>query len=232
MTSTERMTRQEDRPRFKPLLISLLALFLLYPVMVELGLERLFRVLFIFVLVAAVFSLSGTRRHLVIALVLAVPTAVGQTIALANPIKPVLLIATSLAFLFLTYVIVVVLSAVLQPGKVTGDKIAGAICGYLLLGLTWAMAYGIVAVLQPGAFNIPDDLLGVVGGESDAEYGFIYYSFVTITTLGYGEITPLVPFARTLAWMEALIGQLYIAILVARLVALQIMHGASSPGDS
>lgn len=228
MKSAGKLVENLGRGRFLPLLISLSALFLLYPVMVELGFVRLFRIFFIFVLVAGVFSLSGRRRHLRIALGLAIPTAIGQSVALAFPGPGTLAVATILALLFIGYVIVVVLGAVLRPGKVTGDKIAGAVCVYLLLGLAWAMVYGLIAILQPGAFNAPPDmqLFGTHGGGS--EYAFIYYSFVTLTTLGYGEVTPASSFARTFAWIEAITGQLYIAILVARLVALQIVHSTSS----
>lgn len=228
MRSAAQLKERRGQGRFLPLLISLVALFVLYPVVVELGHVRFFRIFFIFVLVAAVFTLSTRRRHLVVALALAVPTAIAQAAALAAPRPPVLLAAVLVAVLFISYVIVVVLSAVLKGGKVDGDKIAGAISVYLLLGLAWAMIYSLAALLQPGAFNGPMDMDFSGGANPGAEFTFIYYSFVTLTTLGYGEISPVSSFARTLAWMEAVTGQLYIAILVARLVALQVMHGAES----
>lgn len=110
---------------------------------------------------------------------------------------------------------IVVLSRVLRGGAVTIQRIEGAIAAYLLLGLSWASAYQLVALGHPGAFS---GALNPAGGGSQ----FIYYSFVTLTTTGYGDITPVHPIARSLAITEALTGQLYIAILLARLVSLEL----------
>ncbi len=232
MTLVERMREGRGKGSYIGLLISLAALFLLYPVMLELGLVRQFRFFFLLVLVAAVFSLSDRRRHLIVALCLAVPTAIGQAAAYASPSPAVLMFASSVALLFIVYVVVIVLSGVLRAGRVDGDKIAGAIVAYLLLGLAWAMVYALIALLEPGAFRgaIPQPLEN--GMDTGHEYGFIYYSFVTLTTLGYGDISPASSFARVFAWIEAATGQLYIAVLVARLVALQIMHGAIMDKES
>ena len=114
---------------------------------------------------------------------------------------------------------VVVLAQVFRSGPVTIHRIQGAIAVYLLLGLAWASAYQLVALRHPEAFA------GAIGGEEGSEglpQRFIYYSFVTLTTLGYGDITPVHPVARSLAVLEALVGQLYPAILLARLVSLQV----------
>ena len=103
----------------------------------------------------------------------------------------------------------------------TRDKIAGAICVYLLLGVIWSLAYAIIAVTTPGAFRAPEEITAGLAGGSHA---FIYFSFVTLTTLGYGDISPVAPVSQTLAWFEAVTGQLYLTILVARLVGLHISH--------
>ena len=108
----------------------------------------------------------------------------------------------------------VVLALVLRRGSITTRRIEGAIVVYLLLGFSWAQAYGLVAPWQPGAFA------GAVGGRGSLP--FLYYSFVTLTTTGYGDIMPVHPLARALAVLEALTGQLYLAILLARLVSLEL----------
>jgi len=115
---------------------------------------------------------------------------------------------------------VVVLGQVFRRGPVSGHRILGAIAVYLLLGMIWANAYELVALLHPGAFS------GAVesGGVASA---FMYYSFVTLTTMGYGDILPVHPIARSLAISEALTGQLYLAILIARLVS----QGLQSRGE-
>jgi Ion channel len=107
----------------------------------------------------------------------------------------------------------VTLAQVLRAGPVNRHRILGAIAVYLLFGLTWASAYEGLALAQPGAFSS-----GVAG---DAR-SWVYFSFITLTTTGYGDIAPVSAIARSLAVLEAMVGQLYVAILISRLVGLQI----------
>ena len=109
----------------------------------------------------------------------------------------------------------VVLAQVFRAGPVTRYRIQGAMAVYLLLGLTWAIGYQLLALRRPGAF-------AGSGVEGDLPQRWLYYSFVTLTTVGYGDITPVHPVARSLAVLEALTGQLYPAILLARLVSLEV----------
>jgi hypothetical protein len=109
----------------------------------------------------------------------------------------------------------VVAAQVYRAGPVTHHRIQGAVAVYLLLGLAWASAYALLHHLRPGAFT----------GSLDAAalpHTWIYYSFVTLTTTGYGDISPVHPVARSLAIAEAVAGQLYIAITLARLMALYV----------
>jgi hypothetical protein len=118
----------------------------------------------------------------------------------------------------------VVLVQTFRAGPVNVHRIQGAVAGYLMLGLSWALAYELVALLAPGAFS--------GGGLGAAERpSFIYFSFVTLTTVGYGDIAPVHPVARSLAVAEALTGQLYPAILLARLVSLATASGSADPTD-
>jgi hypothetical protein len=111
----------------------------------------------------------------------------------------------------------VILGQVFRSGPVTRHRIEGAIAAYLLLGLTWASAYALVGSILPGAFA------GAVPSGPNAPSGWIYFSFVTLTTMGYGDITPLHAIPRSLSILEALTGQLYPAILLARLVSLELL---------
>jgi hypothetical protein len=113
---------------------------------------------------------------------------------------------------------ILVLIQAFRAGPVTVHRIQGAVAAYLFLGLAWAYAYELVAALAPGAFAAAQP--GALPGR-----GLMYFSFVTLTTVGYGDITPVHPAARTLALLEALTGQLYPAILLARLVSLQASGG-------
>jgi voltage-gated potassium channel Kch len=98
---------------------------------------------------------------------------------------------------------------------VSGSRLQGAVAVYLLLGLAWAHAYVIFNRNHPAAFAIQENTPPTVAA-------WTYFSFVTLTTVGYGDIVPKAPVARMLAVAEALTGQLYLAVLLARLVALQV----------
>jgi hypothetical protein len=110
----------------------------------------------------------------------------------------------------------VILRRVFRQGPVTQHRIEGAVAAYLLFGLVWATAYKLVSL------QVPDAFAGAWPRSSELDEGWVYYSFVTLTTMGYGDITPVAPLARSLAILEALTGQLYPAILLGRLVSLQL----------
>jgi hypothetical protein len=116
-----------------------------------------------------------------------------------------------------------VLVQVFRDGPVTAHRIQGAVVVYLLVGLIWAAAYEIVFYFDPQAFAFANG----VRGQGFGVHGLVYFSYVTLATLGYGDITPLHPAARSLAVSEAFVGQLYPAILIARLVSLEIESRAA-----
>lgn len=98
----------------------------------------------------------------------------------------------------------------------------GAICVYFMIGLLWALIFSTLELLQPGSFQMPQ-------GQGTELSHFSYYSYVTLTTLGYGDITPISPPARSLALLEAIMGPLYIAVLIARLVGIHIVQSGEKP---
>jgi hypothetical protein len=115
---------------------------------------------------------------------------------------------------------VVVARAVFGPGQITYHRVVGAVLLYLIIGLTFVALYGFVALRAPAAFtNLP-----TLHGDFAIAGNLIYFSFVTLTTTGYGDIAPLHPYARSLANVEAIIGQIYPATLLARLVTLELAH--------
>ena len=113
-----------------------------------------------------------------------------------------------------------IMGYVLDRSPVTGDKIAGSISAYVLMGIIWSAIYSLFFHLQPGSFIIPEHLQseGIIGLWS------IYFSFTTLTTLGYGDITPQLHAVQSYAVIEAACGQIFLTVIVARLVALQIIH--------
>jgi len=111
---------------------------------------------------------------------------------------------------------------VLKTRRVTTNTIWAALCVYIFMGLLWAFAYTILMRLNPGSFLAPDELLLGTGQLSISD--FIYYSFITLTTVGYGDITPVSAAARSLSSFEAVAGQMYLTVLVARLVGMHISY--------
>jgi len=122
---------------------------------------------------------------------------------------------------------VAILAGVMRAERVTPAKISGALSVYLLLGYVWGIVFTILETLQPGSFNLALSSAGAVGGSREAFGQLLYYSYITLSTLGYGDITPLSEGARSLAALEALTGQIYLAVLVARLVGLEISQRGS-----
>jgi hypothetical protein len=114
--------------------------------------------------------------------------------------------------------------AVFGPGRITYHRVVGAVLLYLIIGLIFVALYGFVALGTSEAFtNLP-----VSHGDFAVAGNLIYFSFVTLTTTGYGDIAPLHPYSRSLANVEAIIGQIYPATLLARLVTLELANGSGS----
>ena len=132
--------------------------------------------------------------------------------------EPSLIIGHAIGIVFfLTAIFRIVLSLVAAP-QLTVDSVFGAICGYLLMGAAFGLAFSMIDYLSPKSFEFGGHLAGdLLVGRLRSQI-FIYFSFVTLTTVGYGDLIPLSAPARTLAWVEAMIGQFYLAILVAGLV--------------
>ncbi len=193
--------------------------FVLQPIQ-ELGLTRVLwaEVLFALVLAAGVWTVWNRRAH---AVIFAATAGIGEVVRWVHWVAPSIGLApwaalsSSLAIGLLMFL---VLTHVMAPGPITFHRIRGAVAVYLLIGFMWAQAYDFLQTLIPGSFQLPS----TVAGESARSWTLLYFSFSTLTTLGYGDILPVHPVARSLAMVEALMGQLYPAILIGGLVSLHI----------
>ena len=175
----------------------------------------LWDVLLALILISGVAAVAEHRK-LAVALALlsavVIALAVGEALAPAWRAGELRMLATLGAFLVLAIAVGI---NVFAFGHAVSDRVFGAVVLYLLLGVLWAVAYQLVERLVPGAF----------AGNTDKRDGlaeWAYFSFVTLTTVGYGDITPVALGARSLAILEALVGQLYPAVIIARLVSLQV----------
>ncbi len=136
------------------------------------------------------------------------------------PYQIFVFVADGLALLFLILLAFLILSQVLREGETTSQRIMGGVAAYLLLGLTWYLAYHLVAIGIPGAFSFQGPSASGDGESLPSQ--LFYFSFVTLTTLGYGDILAVHPLARMLVILEGVTGQLFPAILIARMVSLHV----------
>jgi hypothetical protein len=215
--------------RFGALLVILAVLLAGPPVLLGFGLSAAwFDGLTALLLVAAILSLCFERHQRLFALLLGIPTVLLSAGGHALPgaaSAPVLLAGHLCEVLFLFGASVLIVRALFSARTRTFDSILGAVCGYLFLGLGWAVLYALIEGFRPGSFEISPEL--VTGGEvaRPLPHVLTYFSFVTLTTVGYGDISPVSPAARTLAWMEAVTGQFYLAVIVAGLVSVLAAKG-------
>jgi hypothetical protein len=205
----------------------LLMIFVAWP-LADLGLlhRPLFGMMLVVIVLAGLLSLGGTGRAgwPVVALGTLI-FALQAMVALAP--SPWLIVASdSVAIAFLLLLAAVLLRGVFGPGRVTTHRIIGAVVVYLLAALFFAVGYDLVERLAPGAFNMgPEPTPNTPAGAR-----FFYLSIITLTSVGFGDMTPIHPVARALVMAEALLGQVYTTILLARLVSLEIEHRRTPPG--
>jgi hypothetical protein len=132
-------------------------------------------------------------------------------------------VAESFFILLCVFVIFTILPHIFRSRQITLDTIFAAVIVYLLIALTFAMVYDLIFLLAPQSFLIPN----LTSPENTLlRHEFLYFSLLTITTLGYGDIVAILPLAQMLSVLEAVVGQLYVAILIAGLVGIHISGGA------
>jgi voltage-gated potassium channel len=212
------------RHRFIFLLVMLLSMLAVAPFLANfIHLRFLFNIFLSAVLISAVYALSQQIWHLAISAALAIPMLVSiwSDYFLRN--DALFLIGRICGIFFIGFTIFHILSHIFKQQEVTKDTIAGATAVYLLLALLWAFIYAVLDRLQPDSFAMSAARPPMEGRDI-----FIYYSLVTITTLGYGDITPASYLAGSMAALEAVVGQLYLVVLVSWLVGMYVSKRSKS----
>ncbi len=195
--------------RFLLFLLSIILLLIAFPFADQAAQgETVLRPAFTLVIFSGIHAMQRNRGILVLAMIIGIPAILARWIVSDIASISSELYTLLFSMLFFSLLCLFLLSAVLGTGRITRDTIFGAIGIYLTLGITWALSYQFVDTLIPGALQ-----------NVHSETAYLYFSFVTLTTLGYGDITPLIPVTESMAMFEAVIGQLYIAVLIARLVS-------------
>jgi len=211
---------------FSYLLVALLIFIIGIPIASDLDLIslRLSRVLGASSLLAVgVWSLRGAGRLYSAGMIVAITGIILSVLSVVRDSDMLHVIALLAMFVFLLLATFNAFRQIAVGNDISLNRIVGAVCVYLLLGVMWSIAYTLLEYSQPGSFNGLTELVSP-GWNAD----WIYFSFVTITTLGYGDITPLTQTARSLTVAEAIVGQFYIAVMVAGLVSAYISRKRDS----
>ena len=177
-------------------------------------------------LLAAVYSVSEKRWQLILAAALALPALSAQMAPALLGEHGTLMVRMGTSSVLLAYTAVLISVFLVRQERVSADMILGAINVYLLFAIAFMFLHAFVEIVNPGAYLYQGESLSVAlkgHPEVDALAFLLYFSIVTLTTLGYGDIAPAIPAARMLCSLEAMIGQLLIAVFIARMVALQIV---------
>jgi Ion channel len=218
MKQSEKSSRIPRLHRFSTveLLVALALLFFFFPFVEEVkGGDVIVSILLSLVLLSAVLAVADRKGVFFIALVLAIPAIAGRWINHFRPdlVPPPVFLIAGLALI--AFVVANLLRFVLRAPSVNTEVLSASISAYLMLGLLWTVAYWLVAQVTPNAFAFNTGTKETMAG-----FNAFYFSFITLSTVGYGDITPVSKVARMLAAMEAMTGLLYVAVLIARLVAL------------
>lgn len=203
--------------RFLILLVLIMSLLVLTPFLDDFVETRILMDAFLTaIFFAIIFAVKSQRSYVIIASFLALPLIISTWSFYFVELTSIGLLTRIFGALFLGYAVINILRIVVQSEEVTKETIYAAIVAYMLMALMWAFLYMILELLAPGSFSFPEK------GFRAETMRFKYFSLVTITTLGYGDITPLTNKASALVLVEALVGQIYLVVLVAWLVGMHV----------
>jgi len=203
--------------RFLVLLMLILLMLVLAPfldkfVHTQILMDGFLTAIFIFI----IYTIRLKRSQAIIASALVLPLIIATWSTYFVEIKTLSMLTRIFGTLFFAYAAINILRIIVKSEEVTRETIFAAVVAYLLIALMWAFLYMILELASPGSFSFPD------WGSRGETMQFEYLSFVTITTLGYGDITPVTDQASALVLIEAVIGQIYLVVLVAWLVGMYV----------
>ena len=203
--------------KFLIMLLALFGVILIHPLIIDfIRLRFLILIFMSFIFLAGIYAVSIKKHEFIIALILALPAFTTMWADHFFDIGEIRHAKNIFGMLFMLYMIIKFLKHFFRQTEISREVIFGVLVVYLLLGIMWAHAYSLLEGLHPNSFNLPLTL-----AELDS-FSYVYFSYVTMTTLGYGDISPATDPARSLAMIQAITGQIYLAVLVARLVGINI----------
>ena len=221
------------RHRFAVLFVLLLCVILIPPYFENaLWIGDFWRWLFTLVLLWALYTVAGSRRVLILAALMLVPTMASTW--LADPGQEIYLayVDNITNIIYFTLICAFLGQYILTTRRVTLEVIFAAMCLYMILAILWAAIYTNLELYYTNAFTFNGQLAGDAGVVQGSIFRqMIYFSFVTLSTLGYGDILPVHKVSQSWAGVEAMIGQFFIAIVIARLVSVYTVEEEESAGD-
>ena len=212
--------------RFFLLFVILLGSLVFYPLTQGSGSRYyLFRFLGSAAVVLSVYAVSFRRGLLIVAALLAIPAFLGRILLFEFDASALSVVRITLSLIFDIFIVVVIFRRVFSHQKPNAEIVFGALCIYLLVGFGFTSIYGLISSFDPHAFHLdPATNLHTIPDRFD----FIYYSFGTISSLGAAGITPVSGEARSLTVIEGILGVLYLAVLISRLMGAYRTHEAAS----
>jgi hypothetical protein len=202
--------------KFFLLFLFLLAYLALYPYVGDTG-ERfhVFRMAGVAVTLMSIYAVSFRRGLILVASILAVPALLAHAIAFRPQLVPASIVAVVLSFAFDLFIVVIMFRRVFAHEETTAETIFGAVCIYLLIGFSFARLYGVIANIQPHAFYLDP---AINSHAVPVGFDFVFFSFGCMTTAGAAGIAAALPQVRSLSMIESILGVLYLAVMIARLM--------------
>jgi len=187
------------------------------------------RALLTAILFSCLYLVANNRQDLTLGVILAVPAIVTNWLPVSLlGITNQMVLYASFEVVFLIYIIIKILKYLVMARRVNSEVINAAICLYLIIGLTWTFVYFGIVSIDPDSMRLSVDAAYTDRLSAAMLINeLLYFSYVTQTTLGYGDLSPVTGIARACAMVQALIGQIYIAVIVARLFGLEIVHATT-----
>lgn len=205
--------------RFRIMLISIGLMFFLSPLVEEFTtLYMIFDVSMTLMLLAGIYSVSQRRAYTVVATIAAFPMLLCVWQEFFPELPGIFPVASFSGFVFSAVIITSIASFLSSCKNITLDLIFGSLIVYCFLGIAWAFLYSLVDCFSPGSFG---NIITEITFQEKMSH-FFYFSFVTLSTLGYGDITPVTEFTRSLTIIEAVTGQIYLVVMVAWLVGMKV----------
>jgi len=207
--------------RFSLLLFFLVLMFLVLPLIPidRVTLNKTFDLLGLVIILSCLRGITNNHRFFIFMVILSIINVMlgGGALLLADiPLLQVIGLLFRLFYYILVFISI--MRYVIDETPITSDKLAGALSSYILIGIIWTFIYSLFFLMDPANFSFSNPTI------SESHNWVMYFSFTTLTTLGYGDITPTSTAVQNYSVIEALFGQVFLAVVIARLVSLQILH--------